>query len=118
MERAFLKGLGLETLSQTTGFGNGQLLSTASLKKLAARHAEAGLGIMNSFKAKPGRGGGAGESMHAGGLHVKGLQPQGPRVHREPDLGSAECVLGCPGGVVGSMGVATDAGRPTGLPGN
>lgn len=24
--------------------------------------------------------------MHAGGLHVKGLQPQGPRVHREPDL--------------------------------
>lgn len=55
--------------------------------------------------------------MHAGGLHVKGLQPQGPRVHREPDLGSAERGLGCPGGVVGSMGVARDAGRPTGLPG-
>lgn len=49
---------------------------------------------MNSFKAKPG----AGESMHAGGLRVKGLRPQGPHVHREPDLSSADCGLGCPGG--------------------
>lgn len=76
MERAFLKGLGLETLSQTTGFGSGRLPSTASLKKLAARHAEAGSGRMNSFKAKLG----AGESVHAGGPHIKGLQLQGSRV--------------------------------------
>lgn len=53
MERTFLKGLGLETLSQTTGFGSGPLPSTASLKKLAAQHAASGLRIMNSFKAEP-----------------------------------------------------------------
>lgn len=53
MERTFLKGLGLETLSQTTGFGSGLLPSTASLKKLAAQHTASGLGIMNSFKAEP-----------------------------------------------------------------
>ena len=53
MERAFLKGLGLETLSQTTGLGSGQLLSTANLEKLAAQHGASGLGIMNSFRAGP-----------------------------------------------------------------
>ena len=64
MERAFLKGLGLETLSQTTGLGSGQLLSTANLEKLAAQHGASGLGIMNSFRAGPrgwrGRARGAG----------------------------------------------------------
>lgn len=56
MERAFLKGLGLETLSQTTGLGSGQLLSTTNLEKLAAQHGASGasgLGIMNSFRAGP-----------------------------------------------------------------
>lgn len=43
MERTFLKGLGLETLSQTTGFGSGQLPNTASLEKLAVQDAAAGL---------------------------------------------------------------------------
>lgn len=86
MERAFLKGLGLETLTQTTGFGSGWLPSTASRKNPEARHAEAASERMNSFKAKPG----AGESAHCGPAHqgaaAPGVLGWG---HREPDLSSA-----------------------------
>lgn len=86
MERAFLKGLGLETLSQTTGFGSGQLPSTASRKNPEARHAETASGRMNSFKAKPG----AGESAHRRPAHqgasAPGVLGWG---NREPDLSSA-----------------------------
>ena len=77
MERTFLKELGLETLSQTTGFGSGQLLSTASLEKLAAQHAASGLGIMNSFKAEP-RGWRA--SARRGPADERGCGTKDPRV--------------------------------------
>lgn len=56
---------------------------------------------MNSFKAKPG----GLEPVHAGGLHVKRLQPGGPRGPGEPDLSSAS---GCQRG---STGVANTSVR-------
>lgn len=75
MERAFLKGLGFETLSQTTGLGSGQLPSTANLEKLAAQHGASGLGIMNSFRARPR--GWRGRARR-GPRRLEGLQHQGP----------------------------------------
>lgn len=79
MERAFLKGLGLETLSQTTGLGSGQLLSTANLEKLAAQHGASGLGIMNSFRAGPRgwRGRARGARSRGGDLQIRGAAAPG-----------------------------------------
>lgn len=79
MERTFLKGLGLETLSQTTGFGSGRLPSTASPRRLPAGHAASGSGIMDAFTAQP-------ELLPAGGLPIGGPRHQGPpALNREPD---------------------------------
>lgn len=79
MERTFLKGLGLETLSQTTGFGSGRLLSTASPRRLPARHTVSGSGIMDAFMAQP-------ELLPARGLPIGGPWHQGPpALNREPD---------------------------------
>lgn len=101
MERAFLKGLGLETLSQTTGLGSGQLLSTANLEKLAAQHGASGLGIMNSFRAGPRgwRGRARGAGSRGGTCRSERRRHQGSLgLNREPDLSS----------------VAVDQGRPAG----
>lgn len=96
MERAFLKGLGLETLSQTTGLGSSQLLSTANLEKLAAQH-----GASGNNELIPSRAQGLERLCTQGARRSEGQRHQGPPgLNQEPDLSS----------------VAVDQGRPAGNP--
>lgn len=87
VERTFLKGLGLETLSQTTGFGSGRPRSPPAGE--TAQRAAARSGTMDTFRARP-------ESLHVGAAGQRGCSHGDPSSDPRAQPRCCSCGRGCP----------------------